>query len=259
MNSAVLTLNKILPPAAGGYSVVITNAYGAVTSAPAGLIIVDNPRVVYILDTAAPVGSVVTVPIKMQAVGDEQALKFSLAYDPAVLSNPRISQGADTPLASMTANLTATSSGRFGATLTMPAGTAIPAGSTREIALVEFNVSPTAAGGTVTPVGFADQPVTKSATSTNNAPLTALFAAGSVTLETVPVTARGERLSDGTFQLVINGIPSQNYVIEASTNLTQASWVPVSTNRAGTTGLVHYLDTQATNRGRTFYRARFAP
>jgi hypothetical protein len=257
-NSAALTIGKILVTDAGPYSVVVTNAWGAVTSATVNLIVLDNPRVVYINHHTAPVGGVATVPLNMQAVGDERTFKFSLAFDPAALASPRVTNGANTANATVVVNESMLGSGRLGVTLTLPPGQTLPASSTLEIAQVKFDVNGSVAHGTESVVGFDNQPIPRSVLSTNDAPLVALFAAGSVTLENQISTASGQFLPDGSFQLSLTGAPNQRYVIEATTNLTAQTWEPLATNQTSLSGLLQFLDSNATNTPHRFFRARMA-
>lgn len=57
----------------------------------------------------------------------------------------------------------------------------------------------------------------------------------------------------GGFSLTVNGVPGYNYVIQASTNLTQ--WVSVQTNSAP----FSFVDSNAGEFDRRFYRAVYLP
>jgi hypothetical protein len=254
--SPTLTIGKIYATDAGSYSVVISNAWGSVTSTPANLIVIDNPRVVYINHHTAQLGGSVTVPVHMQAVGNERTFQFSIVFDPTLLTNPGVTVGANTAGATLSVDSTQAGSGRIGVTLTLLPGQTLPASSTLEIARVTFNVAGGASNGAVTVVGFGNQPVARSVLSTNGTPLVALFVAGSVTLENWTATASGQIMGNGSFQLSLIGPPSRSYVIEATTNLTTQSWVPVSTNQTSLGGLLQFLDTDATNHPYRFFRAR---
>ena len=63
-------------------------------------------------------------------------------------------------------------------------------------------------------------------------------------------------MGNGSFQLSLIGPPSHTYVIEATTNLTTQSWVPISTNQTSLGGLLQFLDADATNHPFRFFRAR---
>jgi hypothetical protein len=254
--SPTLTIGKIYATDAGSYSVIISNVWGSVTSTPANLIVLDNPRVIYVNHHTAPLGGAVTVPIHMQAVGNEGAFNFSIQFDPALVNNPRVATGSNSVGATLTLNSTQLGGGRLGVTLTLPPGQTLPASSTLEIARVTFDAVPGATSGSMTVVGFDNLPVARSVLSTNGAPLVALFVAGSVTLENWTATASGQIMGNGSFQLSLVGPPSHTYIIEATTNLTNPSWLPVSTNQTSAGGLLQFLDPDTANHPYRFFRAR---
>jgi hypothetical protein len=254
--SPTLTIGKIYAADAGGYTVVITNVWGAVTSTPANLIVLDNPRVIYVNHHTAPLGGIATVPVHMQAVGNEGTLQFSTMYDPALLTNPHVVNGTNTAGATLTVDSSQASSGKLGITLTLAPGQTLPTSSTLEIARVTFDVAGGATDGSMTVVGFGNQPVGRSVLSTNGTPLVALFVAGSVTLENWTATASGQITGNGSFQLSLIGPPSRNYIIEATTNLATQSWLPESTNQTSLGGLLQFLDADTTNYPYRFFRAR---
>lgn len=254
--SAVLTLGKIFATDAGAYQVIITNAYGAVTSTPANLIVLDNPRVVYLNHVTAPIAGNALLPVHAQAVGDEHIYKFSMSFDPSVLGNPSVTTGSNSPGATVAMNTTQIASGKLGVTLTLAAGQTLPQSSTLELAKVLFDANPLIPAGTETIIGFLDQPVSKTVISTNGGALTALFAAGTITIEDWSAAAGGQFLPDGTFQLSLNGPANHTYIIEMSTNLTAQAWAPLSTNQTSAAGALQFIDPRATNSPQRFYRAR---
>jgi hypothetical protein len=84
-------------------------------------------------------------------------------------------------------------------------------------------------------------------------------ASGTVNVTVYSSTNQPERvvslttLGDNNKKITFAGIPSYSYVVQASTNLT--SWIPVSTNSAGTNGLFIYNDLTATNYANRYYRS----
>lgn len=253
---STLTVGKIFVTDAAGYSVIITNVYGAVTSNPAYLIVVDNPRVVYVNHVTAPIAGNALLPLHAQAVGDERTYKFSMSFDPAVLSNPTVAVGSNTPGASIVMNNSLLASGKLGITLTLADGHSLPQSSLLELARVLFDANPMTPAGTETIIGFLDQPVLKSVVSTNGAILTALFAAGTITLENWNAAASGQFLPNGSFQLSLSGPPNHTYVIETATNVVDRVWTPVSTNQTSAGGVLQFIDTTASNAPQRFFRAR---
>ena len=69
--------------------------------------------------------------------------------------------------------------------------------------------------------------------------------------------AEAEALPQRTFQFLVTGnVPGKENVIEASTNL--INWLPISTNLTQTNSYM-FLDTEATNFSRRFYRVHLNP
>ncbi len=62
--------------------------------------------------------------------------------------------------------------------------------------------------------------------------------------------------TNGSFQFSLNGNPASAYDVQASTNL--IDWVTIGTN-SPFTGSVNFMDTNAANSNRRFYRARIFP
>jgi len=248
-----ITFHNLQPSQSGNYVVVITNAYGAVTSAPAYVIVLNNPRTVFVEEATGHVAGVVGVPIHLAGVGDEHALQFSLLYDPAILGNPRVANGADTATATLTLNTNQLALGKLGVALTLPAGQTTTAGIT-EWADVLFDVAGGLTNGTQTGIGFGEQPMGRLVSGTNGTALVALFVAGTLTLETVNSRAQVMILTNGRPEISLSGIAGRTYIIESSTNLT--TWTPRATNQANLAGKLSFIDLNVTNRPLQFYRAR---
>jgi uncharacterized protein (TIGR03437 family) len=98
-----------------------------------------------------------TVPMELVAMGTENALGFSLAYDPGKLSNPVVVLGTDATDALLLLNTNQLANGRLGVGLALPAGKQYAAG-VRQILRITFDVS-AASLGTQTPLGFGNSPV----------------------------------------------------------------------------------------------------
>ncbi len=99
----------------------------------------------------------VTVPMELVSMGTENALGFSLAFDPGKLSNPVVVLGTDASTALLLLNTTQVANGRLGVGLALPAGQQFATG-VRQILRITYNVTP-ASLGTQTPIGFGNSPV----------------------------------------------------------------------------------------------------
>jgi uncharacterized protein (TIGR03437 family) len=99
----------------------------------------------------------VTVPFELVALGNENALAFTLAFDMNVLSNPEAVLGTDATTGLLITNASQVGSGRLGIGMALPPGQKFAAG-VRQILRVTFTIAPTAFGQQ-TPIGFASSPV----------------------------------------------------------------------------------------------------
>ncbi len=251
--TSALRVAKVLPQHMGEYRVVVANDYGSVTSAPAHLIVLDNPRVVYLRDTSAPIGGTVIVPLLMQAVGNEALVRFSVTYDTNLLTNPRLSNGVHAVGASLVVSNDGSGAGRLGAILTLPNGQVVPAGSQRELASILFEVSNSAPDGGMTGVGFENIPVPRFVGTTNATALTALFAAGTVSFHSSRITGM-TRLLDGRLQLALTGVPGRTYTVLGSADL--ESWSPLGTATASGNGTLLFTDPDSNALTHRFYKLR---
>lgn len=137
-------------------------------------------RLVRVVDASGTPGSAVGVPVELIAQGDENAVGFSLTFDPAILSNPQAVAGSGAVGASLHFNPTQAAQGRVGIVLSLPTGQSFAAG-TRQLVIVTFSL---AAGTTATStvIGFGDQPVTRETVNIAASALATLYTPGTVTL-----------------------------------------------------------------------------
>ena len=247
-HTAALRLGKIRFADAGLYSVIITNVYGVVTSAPGNLIVLDNPRVVFIDPVCGPSGAFVRVPVNLQSLGNENAVGFSLLFDPAVLSRPR---ATNLPLgATLALNTNQVASGALGVSLTLPGLSTFSAG---DAALGEF-IFDTAPSTSVvnTFAGFGTAPWPRLVSGTNGDALAALFAAGTVKLE--PFRMAGGARSNGVYRFTFAAGAGNTFVVDASEDL--QVWTPMTTNVGGANPF-QFSETNALPY--RFYRVRLLP
>ena len=180
-----LVIGKTLLEHDGRYSVVITNLYGSITSAPAHIIVLDNPRAVYSVSTEGYIGGTVDVPLHALAVGDENFYQFTLAFDPLLLSNPRVSNGSGYPTAGLEFDETQLGLGRLGVIVRLLSGqTASPGNS--EMAVVRLDISNSAPADGNSPVFFKDVPLAKRIVTADAQEVVAVYAAGEVTFRRPP-------------------------------------------------------------------------
>ncbi|NUM79034.1 T9SS type A sorting domain-containing protein, partial [candidate division KSB1 bacterium] len=100
-------------------------------------------------------GGAVKLAVELSSQGNENALSFSLSFDPAVLRNPRATPGVDGSTAQLNINTSQASAGRLGLLLALPSGQSFAVGD-RELLLVDFDVMPSVEATTI---DFSDQPI----------------------------------------------------------------------------------------------------
>ena len=167
---------------AGPRSFTVTNS-GPVGGTSAAQIFtvtaIQTNRVIRVVNATASPGGTVDVTVELVSQGDENAIGFSLIFDPAILSNPQARLGKDAASASLNINASQQNQGRFGILLSLAAGQKFSAG-TRELVAVNFAVTPTVAAVS-TPVDFGDLPIVRAASDVNANFLPVNWTAGTIT------------------------------------------------------------------------------
>lgn len=121
----------------------------------------------------SPQSGTVRLPIELISEGNENALGFSLNFDPAVLGNPQVGLGNDAAGASLNINSSQTAQGRLGIALALSTGQSFAAG-TRQIAVVTFTVAANTSAN-ATAVDFGDAPIRRQVSDSNAQVLTATY------------------------------------------------------------------------------------
>ena len=137
-------------------------------------------RIVRIVSSSAALGSIVNLPVELDSLGNENALGFSVIFNPALLSNPQAVLGADATGATLATNPTQAASGRFGVGLLLPAGQKFAAGK-RQVVILSFTIVALSAPMTAA-VEFADQPVKREVVDPSAVVLPAAYAGAIVTI-----------------------------------------------------------------------------
>jgi hypothetical protein len=137
-------------------------------------------RTVRVVAASGSPGGTVAVPIVLDAQGDENALGFSITFDPAVLSNPTAALGSDAASATLIVNAAQAAQGRYGVLIGLPAGQAFAAGA-KQVVVVTMTIASDAAAET-TPVAFGDQPVVREVSNVTSVSVPANWTSGTVTI-----------------------------------------------------------------------------
>ena len=175
-----LSIASVQTADAGSYALVLNSPYGSATSSSAALSVTTST--LQAANVTAQGSSSVTEPVSLIALGNENAVGFSLTFDPTYLSLAGVALGSNATAAGATLfyNTNQQSSGHLGIVVSLPTGSTFAAG-TQEVALVTFDVG-LVANGTVTPIGFGDLPTAREISDISANPLPGTYIAGSATL-----------------------------------------------------------------------------
>ncbi len=151
-----LTISNVLPADVGDYTVVVSNACSAVASSPALLtVVVPAPRRVRVSCSSE---QPLTASVWLEATGDENALGFSLNYDPTLLRDPAVALGNDAAGASLLTNNEQSSAGHLGLVLALPAGSVFAVG-TNELMIITFALVDSVTNNVAVPLLLTSEPV----------------------------------------------------------------------------------------------------
>ena len=211
-------------------------------------------RLLRLVSGAASPGGQVTIPVELVAVGDENTLAFSVAFDPAALRYDAVTFGTALPLnAQLLLNTNGVGSGRLGVLLGLPVGAAFAAG-TQQVLVVSFRTN-SPAGLTETTVSFSDSPVFREVGSVGAEVLPADFVSARVTFGTIePPALKIAKGAGDQIQLLLSGPPGAVCRVECLNALGATNWSPLSTLTLESTNAVVVNPQPGTNRAR-FYRA----
>jgi hypothetical protein len=178
---ATLVLANVSGSDAAAYDVVVTNAYGSATSAVAQLTIYDAPAArIFVLPTNGTSGQTIEVSVCLAALGNENALSFSLTFDPSLLSYHGVALSSGVSGGSLLANSSALGAGELGLGISLGTGASF-SNTTQEIATVQFSLNPVAAT-TSAVLGFGDQPTARLVAATNALALASTFQGGNIVI-----------------------------------------------------------------------------
>ena len=154
-------------------------AIAAVSLLLASAAFAQGTRTVRVTDATAVAGQEVTVPIQLVALGDENALGFSIEFDPALLTFGGALPGSAATSVSLNMNTNQAGSGRVGFALAQPAGQRFAAG-VGELVRIRF-----LAGGVFTnaTISFGDSPIVRETVDVSARVLTnTLYQPGTITI-----------------------------------------------------------------------------
>jgi hypothetical protein len=128
-------------------------------------------------------GQTGTVCVVLEAQGKENAVGFSLLFDPSVLNYTDAALGSGTGGAFLNLNASQAASGRLGAALALGAGSSFASG-THEVLRVNFRAVGSVPGDYA--VSFTNLPVRCQVSDTNAVALTAAYSDAAITINPFP-------------------------------------------------------------------------
>ncbi len=187
-------------------------------------------RAVRVVPTILVRGSQAAVVIELEAEGNENALSFSLSFDPAQLSYLSAATGSGASGAALLVNANQAASGRVGILLALPAGQALPSGA-RQVVVVSFAVAASGAAD-ATEIGFSNQPVSSAVADINANRLATSWTGGVFTLarQVANVSAASYSGAAAAPEAIIAAFGTN-----LATGIAFATAIPLPTALAGTT------------------------
>ncbi len=167
-------------PAAGEYRVTVCNPLGCANSDPATLTATPVAALVQVRNSPVKSTESVTVPVNLVGNGDENAVSFSLRYNPQLLTFEGLAAGQDAGGAQILANTSATANGYVGVAIALPAGTTFPEG-TNQLLNLTFRAALTNAART-SALQFGDNPSERELADASAKPLEVVWANGAVSI-----------------------------------------------------------------------------
>jgi hypothetical protein len=129
-------------------------------------------------------GGTLNVPVVVSTSGAENALGFSVSFDPTRLRFVGATKLSAISTAMFNLNTNQAASGKVGVAFALALGAVLPAGS-QDVLLLTFEAPPTVSGTTA--LEFGDAPVLREAVGVSANTLPSMFAGGQITLGPPPV------------------------------------------------------------------------
>ena len=173
-----LSIASVQQSDAGSYALVVSSPYGAATSSSAVLGVITSTVIAG--NVSGSGSSTVSLPILLSALGNENAVGFSLNFDPTLLSVASVNLGSNLTDATVFYNINPPNTGHAGIAVSLSSGNTFAAG-TQEMVVVVFNVG-LVTTNVVTPISFGDTPTLREISDPSPKLLPGTFIAGSAAL-----------------------------------------------------------------------------
>ncbi len=183
-------------------------------------------RTVTVISTNAVRGQACQVSIQLNSQGNENALGYSVNFDPTVLSFVSASLGAGATGATLNVNANQAVSGTVGLALALPIGSSFTAAS-QEVAKLKFVVAASATNGTS--ISFSSTPVVKAVADAEANTLSAIYLKGTVTISSSESSSPMITISQSNGKLILAWPASATgFNLESNPSLVSSNWAGVS-------------------------------
>jgi hypothetical protein len=216
---------------AGRYAAAVDSpgVVGGPTAPLSPTVLTGGPRTINLSSGPAVKGLPFTLSVSLQSQGNENAVGFSLNFDPALLKYGSVAKGSATGSATLDINTNQAASGVLGVLLALPAGNNFTAGA-QEITRITFTALNSSTNDTL---AFSDQPVVRGISDPLANELSANYASASVTIN--PTPALNITVTNGNATLSWPGWAAGFALQAAGGTLPTAGWTNVL-NPAQTNG-----------------------
>ncbi len=238
-----LVLTDVQFTNAGVYSVIISNSVGAVTSSAAVLTVTYPPALVQAANASGVGSRPVTVPILLVANGNENALAFTLDFDPAMLTYTGVVPGSGANNAALVFNASQAGSGFLGVGLALPSDAVFTAG-TQEVAKVTFTAA-FVTNAISASVSLGNQVAKSYVVDAKGDPLPANFASGVVAIARTPIAGDVWPRPNGDEELTVSDwVLEGRYVarLDYPTNASEFERADCAPRATGGDGAITIMD-----------------
>ena len=155
--------------------------YSAGSAGKCAVPVSPSPALVQAAGTLVSGGASFVLPVVLVANGNENALGFTLDFDPSLLTCSGVNQGAGAAGATLVVNTNHAASGEVGVELALPPATTFPPG-TQQVAQVWFTAAPVTNAATAS-IAFGDQVILRQLSDASGVnPLPVNFVGGTVSI-----------------------------------------------------------------------------
>ncbi len=176
-------------------------------------------------DTHAPPGSIVELPISITGAGHQNALGFSLSFDPSRLRFLDADTAAAAAGAALNLNTNDAPGGRLGLALALPPGTTVPAG-TAELVRVRFAVEPGDSGFAT--VSFADTPIPGESVNALAGTMSTTFVGARITIGPDPSAGPVLHITRSGAGVVVDWLAASGFELYSAEWPDSAAWTKVA-------------------------------